>query len=223
MPILVHFGLFDISQAILRAEIRSWFMCPGWHIPSSSTVMEPPSATLDEITTDPISSKLLDFDFIPPNGFPTSHLDELEYTLGLERGGLDHYRNNTALMSTKCSGYKANDPRVLRRRTNVHKYMKENNERSTALSKGNASDIKKRRYISMAANVESVVDEQTAKRARSRSGSVGEPPAKRGKTQVKKKRSSGTEGSAGPIAPHTMPTPPLRRSTRKPKNPPKYT
>ncbi|KAF8914465.1 hypothetical protein CPB85DRAFT_1433705 [Mucidula mucida] len=63
--------------------------------------MEPISATLDEITTDPTSSELLDFHFIPPNGFATSNLDGLEYTLGLERGDLDHYRDNTALMSTK--------------------------------------------------------------------------------------------------------------------------
>ncbi|KAF9026303.1 hypothetical protein BDZ89DRAFT_1161302 [Hymenopellis radicata] len=368
--------------------------------------MEPTSATLDEITTDPISSKLLDFDFIPRNGFSTSSLDGLEYTLGLERGGLDHYRNHTALMSAKLHSdmqafytehvwallpsteileslfdlfkhnreahtpdgrvlftdhlpaveytyqllppvprnaeqkplyivdrqydppynnlplvranvhpafvfcalkdyvmatfkveldaaplidtplrmlvyqimglirrpipvtwtngtwgeylhrglvpvkglpkqprrkqppppvddgyqtpeerdYKANDPRMLRRQTNVQKYMAENNERSTALAKGNALDIKKHRYISTAANV---LDVPPSKRARSpslsRSESVEEPPAKRGKTPAQQKQGGRRKkSSTGSPAPAYLPTPPLRRSTRKPKNPPKY-
>ncbi len=77
--------------------------------------------------------------------------------------------------------YKASDPRILKRKKKMQKYMKENNERSTALAKGNASDIKKRHILDS-----NVVEVQPAKRARSpslsRTGPVEEPPSKRSKT-----------------------------------------
>ncbi len=78
--------------------------------------MGSPSVTLDEITTDPNSSKLVDFDFLKGclvscplttiitarrNQHALQEIDELEYALGLERGGLDSYRNNAALMGAK--------------------------------------------------------------------------------------------------------------------------
>ncbi len=121
--------------------------------------------------------------------------------------------------------YKTNDPRILKQKKKMRKYMKENNERSTALAKGNASDIKKHHLDSTAADV---VDVQPGKRARSpslsRTEPVEEPPSKRSKTQSKKGRRSGNkESSPGALTPpNYLPTPPLRRSTRKPKNPPKY-
>ncbi len=119
--------------------------------------------------------------------------------------------------------YKPKHPLVLKQQEKEQKYMRENNERSTALAKGKASDIKKHHFLS--STVVTTVDVQPAKRARSPSLSrtadpVEEPPAKRGKTKTQKggRNETSTESSAD------LPTPPpLRRSTRKPKNPPKYT
>ncbi len=120
--------------------------------------------------------------------------------------------------------YKLDDPRMVKRQKKMRNYMEANNERSTALAKGNASDIKKHHNYTVVANV---VAAETAKRARSLSLSqtepVEEPPSKRSKTQSKKARSSGKRESTDAITPpNYLPTPPLRRSTRKPKNPPKY-
>ncbi|KAF8909473.1 hypothetical protein CPB85DRAFT_1307643 [Mucidula mucida] len=134
-------------------------------------------------------------------------------------------REETPPIDDRCKtpeerDYKHDHPLVLKQQDKEQKYMREHNERSTALAKGKASDIKKHHFLS--STVVTTVDVQSTKRARSplsstRTEPVEEPPAKRSKVQTKKggRKKSSTGSTPNPL--------PLRRSTRKPSNPPRYT
>ncbi len=141
---------------------------------------------------------------------------------------------------------KADDPRRLRREKKMAKYIEEHNQqRSTKLAKGAALDLKAHQSANTPtpqmhksedvpkdqdghtlthhqdentpaqADVKGVV----GKRAR-RATATPEP----GEQQVRKRRRiRSKQGSTRSTSPPDQTTPGLRRSTRTPKNPPKYT